>query len=170
MTDRQNWQAAFLNQARVDWAAYQKTRLGTWPECHQLLFLQMASEKLGKAVLIAGPSNLETITQSHAAFVMFMRFAGNNHKLQKMLGLKKSQQRAQFKSLLPLAHEIELLAPALAQGGPNPEYPWQNTSGDIFAPTNYPFPLIQRLHQTPQGIQLLKYVEIFLKRFEELFM
>jgi len=170
MNERQRWQIAFLQQAKSDWQAYQRTRQADWPTCHRLLFLQMASEKLGKAVLITGPSRLETITQSHAAFVMFMRVAGNNHKLQKVVVMKKSQQRAQFKSLLPLAHEIELLAPALAQGGPNPEYPWQDTSGDIFAPTNYPFPLIQRLHQTPQGIQLLKYVEIFLQRFEELFM
>jgi len=49
MTDRQNWQTAFLNQARVDWEAYQKARLGMWPECHRLLFLQRASEKLAKA-------------------------------------------------------------------------------------------------------------------------
>jgi hypothetical protein len=91
-------------------------------------------------------------------------------QLQKVLGMKKSQQRAQFKALLSLAHEIELLAPSLAQHGPNPEYPWQEPSGNILVPADYPFPLMQRLHQTPQGIQLLNYIEFFLKRFEELFM
>lgn len=169
MTERRNWQMAFLKQAMADWEAYQRTRQAVWPNSYRLLFLQMATEKLSKAVLIASHSSLETITQSHAAFVMFMRIAGNNRKLQNVLRLKKSQQRAQFKTLLPLAHEIERLAPALAQSGPNPEYPWQDKSGSILAPVDYPFPLMQRLHQTPQGIQLLKHIEIFLKKFEELF-
>jgi len=170
MTDRQSWQTAFLKQARVDWEAYQRTRQAPWPECHRLLFLQMASEKLGKALLVAGHSSLEKITQTHAAFVKFMQIAGNHRKLQKALGMKKPQQRAQFKTLLPFAYEIELLAPALAQRGPNPEYPWEDPSGTILAPADHSFPLVKRLHQTPQGMQLLKYVEIFLKRFEELFM
>jgi len=169
MTDRQNWQTAFLNQARVDWEAYQKARIGMWPECHQLLFLQMASEKLAKALLVAGPLSLESITQSHAAFVKFMHIASNNRKLQRAFSIKKAQPRAQFKSLLPLAYEIELLAPALAQRGPNPEYPWEDAAGNILAPANYPFPLVIRLRQTPQGVQLLKYIEIFLNRFEEFF-
>jgi hypothetical protein len=169
MTERQHWQIAFLKQARSDWEAYQRTSPAVWPACHRLIFLQMASEKLGKAALIASHSTLETITQSHAAFVMFMRVAGNNQKLQKALGMKKAQQRAQFKALLPLAYEIERLAPTLAQSGPNPEYPWKDASGNILAPTDYPFPLMQRLHQTPRGIQLLNYIEFFVKRFEELF-
>jgi len=62
------------------------------------------------------------------------------------------------------------LAPALAQNGPNPEYPWKDASDKILAPVDYPFPLVKRLRQTPQGAQLLKYIEIFVVRFEELFM
>lgn len=169
MTDRQNWQTAFLRQARVDWESYQRTRQGTWPECHRLLLLQMAAEKLGKALLVAGHSSLETITQTHAAFVKFMQLVSNHRKLRKALGMKKSQQTAQFRTLLPLAYEIELLAPALAQHGPNPEYPWKNASGNILAPADYSFPLIKRLRQTPHGLLLLKYIEIFLNRFEEFF-
>jgi hypothetical protein len=129
----------------------------------------MASEKLGKAFLVAGHSSLEKITKTHAAFVKFMQIAGNNRKLQKALGMKKSQQRALFKTLMPFAYEIELMAPTLAQRGPNPEYPWEEVSGNILAPADHSFPLVKRLHQTPQGLQLLKYVEIFLNRFEELF-
>jgi hypothetical protein len=169
MTDRQNWQAAFLRQARVDWESYQRARQGTWPDCHRLLFLQMATEKLGKALLIAGHSSLETVSQTHAAFVKFMQIVSNQRKLRNALGIQKSQQTAQFRTLLPLAYEIEVLAPALAQHGPNPEYPWENVSGSILAPADYPFPLIKRLRQTPQGPLLLKYIELFMNRFEELF-
>jgi hypothetical protein len=169
MSDWQNWQTAFLKQARSDWDAYQRTRQAAWPSCHRLLFLQMATEKLSKALLVAGHSKLETIAQSHAAFVNFMRVVSNNRNLQKALGMKKPQLRSRFKRLLPLAYEIELLAPALARGGPNPEYPWKDTSDNVLAPVDYSFPLLIQLQKTPQGIQLLKYIEIFLMRFEELF-
>src|SRR5574341_1376585 len=82
MTERQIWQMAFLKQAITDWEAYQRTRQTIWPTCHRLLFLQMATEKLSKALLLASHSNLATITQSDAAFVMFMSVANNNRKLQ----------------------------------------------------------------------------------------
>jgi len=169
MSERQNWQTAFLKQARADWEAYQKTSRATWSACHRLQFLQMASEKLGKAFLVAGPSSLETTTQSHAAFVKFLRIVSNNRKLKNLLNKKRSQQRKHFNQLLPLAYEIELLAPALAQSGPNPEYPWKDAAGNVLAPVEYPFQLLQQLQKTRQGVQLLKYIEIFLTRFEEFF-
>jgi hypothetical protein len=168
MTAWQNWRAAFLRQARSDWEAYQKTTELEWPNCQRLHYLQMVAEKLSKAFLVAGDTKLENLTSSHAAFVKFIRIMSGNRNLQKALGMNKSQQKAKFKGLLPLAGEIELLAPALAQGGPNPEYPGEDLSGNILAPADYSFPLMQRLQKTPQGIQLLKYIEIFLKRFEEL--
>ncbi|MGH7456911.1 MAG: hypothetical protein ACRENG_36510 [bacterium] len=170
MSEWLNWRSAFLRQARSDWEAYQKIAEFEWPICHQLHYLQMATEKLSKALLIADDTELESMMGSHAAFVKFFRVIANNRKLQKALGMNKSQQRARFKTLFPLAHEVELLAPALAQHGPNPEYPWKDASRNILAPADYSFPLLKRLQQSPQGTQLLKYVEIFLKRFEELFM
>jgi hypothetical protein len=130
----------------------------------------MTTEKLGKAFLVVSGTELENLTGSHAAFTRFARAVSSSRKLQKTLGMKKAQQRAQFKALLPLAYEIERLAPTLAQSGPNPEYPWKDVFGNILAPADFPFPLMQRLHQTPQGIQLLNYIEFFVKRFEELFM
>lgn len=170
MTAWQNWQAAFLKQAKSDWDAYQKATKLDWPDCQRLHYLQMTTEKLSKAFLVAGDTQLKNLTGSHAAFVKFIRIISGNKNLQIALGMKKSQQKAKFNALLPLAREIELLAPALAQGGPNPEYPWETQSGTILAPADHSFPLMQRLQKTPQGTQLLKYIEIFQKRFEELFM
>lgn len=83
--------------------------------------------------------------------------------------ITKSQLRAEFKQLLPLAYEIERLAPALAQDGPNPEYPWFDKSGQVFAPVDYLFPLV-KLMQSPRGLKLLKYIEYSLTDFEKLFM
>lgn len=75
---------AFLDQARADWNAYLKTQEPAWPSCHQLHFLQMATEKLSKALLLGGETNLERITHSHAAFVKFLRVVSNNRNLQKI--------------------------------------------------------------------------------------
>jgi hypothetical protein len=96
MTDWQNWRTAFLSQARSDWEAYQKTIASEWPYCHRLHYLQMATEKLSKALLVAGDTKLEDLTGSHAAFVKFMRLISNNRKLKNALGMKKPQQRAHF--------------------------------------------------------------------------
>jgi hypothetical protein len=68
-----------------------------------------------------------------------------------------------------MAHEIEILAPALAQGGPNPEYPWADKSGQIFVPADYSFPLTKLL-QSPSGLHLVKYIRIFIAEFEKLFL
>lgn len=169
MTDRRSWQMAFLKQARSDWEAYEKTRQAAWPHCHRLHFLQMAAEKLGKALLIGGHSKLEDVTHSHSAFVKFMHIASNNYNLRMSLKMTKSQLKADFKGLLPLAYAIERLAPALAQNGPNPEYPWLDKSGQICIPVDYSFPLANSL-QLHQGIKLLKYVGYSLKEFEKLFL
>jgi hypothetical protein len=125
MTDRRSWQKAFLKQARHDWATYQRTLLPSWPVCDRLHYLQMATEKLGKALLVGGNTTLGRllVLGSHAAFVKFLHVASNNHNLPARLGLTKAQLKAYFNQFLPIAHEIEILAPALAQGGPNPEYP-----------------------------------------------
>ena len=169
MTDLREWQMAFLEQARSDWNAYQKTQEPAWPSCHQLHFLQMATEKLSKALLISGEMNLERITHSHAAFAKFMRVVSHNHNLQAELGMNKSQLKALFVRLLPIAHEIEALAPALAQDGPNPEYPWLDKLGHVCIPTKHSFPLAKLL-QSPQGTRLLKYIRYFLVEFEKLFL
>jgi len=169
MTDLRAWQLAFLKQARADWETYQRIDDPTWPTCHRLHFLQMASEKLGKALLAGGDMPLERITHTHAAFVKFIRIARKNHNLQKELGMNYSQITAHFNRLLPIAHEIEMLAPTLAHDGPNPEYPWFDNSGHILVPIDYSFPLMKRLH-FPPGTQLLKYIGNFITDFEKLFL
>jgi hypothetical protein len=169
MTDLRAWQLAFLKQARSDWDAYKKIDNPTWPYCHRLHFMQMTAEKLGKALLIGGDMTLEQVTHTHASFVKFMRIARNNRNLQNELGMTPSQLKAHFNRLLPIAYEIEALAPALAQGGPNPEYPWLDNSGKILVPVDYSFTLIKLLH-SPQGAQLLKYIGHFFMDFEKLFL
>jgi hypothetical protein len=113
MIDLRAWQLAFLKQARSDWETYQRIDDPTWPTCHRLHFLQMATEKLAKALLVADDVPLDKITHTHAAFVKFMRVARKNHNLQKELGMTYPQIIAHFNRLLPIAREIEMLAPTL---------------------------------------------------------
>jgi hypothetical protein len=169
MTKLRDWQMAFLKQARVDWEAYHRTHQTRWPDCHRLLFLQMATEKLGKALLLAGHSKLERLTRSHAAFVKFMQVASYNRNLQTKLSMTPSQLKVHFNRLLPIAYEIEILAPALAQDGPNPEYPWLDKAGRIQVPMEYTFPLVKSL-QTSHGLQLLKHIANCIAEFEKLFL
>ena len=128
----------------------------------------MATEKLGKALLVAGEVNLEEITHSHSAFVKFVRIVGNSKGVSLKLGLSHSQFRAEFRKLVPIASEIERLAPALAMDGPNPEYPWLDKQGNIRVPTEWSFPLSEVL-KAHAGIRLLKYIEYLLTEFERLF-
>ncbi|MDZ7360042.1 MAG: hypothetical protein ONB46_04850 [candidate division KSB1 bacterium] len=62
-------------------------------------------------------------------YVKFMRVARNNHNLTNGLGMTYSQLKTHFNRLLPIANEIEMLAPILAQDGPNSEYPWPDKDG-----------------------------------------
>jgi len=78
-------------------------------------------------------------------------------------------KKARLLRLLPLAYEIESLAPALAQDGPNPEYPWLDKLDRIQAPGEYVFPLIKSL-QTSHGVTLLKHIENCIAEFEKIFL
>lgn len=55
MSSRDDWAHAFARQADADlraWELYQKYPQAAAAECHKLLFLQMACEKLCKAHVI----------------------------------------------------------------------------------------------------------------------
>jgi hypothetical protein len=63
---------------------------------------------------------------------------------------------------------IEHLAPALAQDGPNTEYPWEGPSGSIRAPASFSFPASAQLKQ-PNGRKLLRLLQALLDQFDILF-
>jgi hypothetical protein len=73
-----------------------------------------------------------------------------------------------FANALPIAYAIERLAPALARGGKNPEYPWESPNGPVHTPATYPFELAQDLSAS-KGVNLLKDVALMLRTFEKLF-
>lgn len=79
------------------------------------------------------------------------------------------QLQAYMQGILPLADEIERLAPALARDGANAEYPWEDPiTGDVYTPAAYNFPVVQNLSRR-NGYKLLKLIELLLEQFDRFF-
>jgi len=119
------------------------------PRSQKLHFLQMACEKLAKAHLLKGGSRLEDLEQSHAYIAKHlptivrqqMILNGENERV-------ANSVRDQCKRL---AREIELLSPAVKDGGrreDNCEYPWEH-GGKLHVPAEWHFPNLDLL--TEQG-------------------
>ena len=126
----------------------------------------MTTEKLGKAFLIAGGNVPAKVHTSHKAFVRFLQVMAYNSDLQKQLRMTRRQLRAHIKSLLPIAEEIEKLAPALAHNGPNAEYPWEMPTRAIHVPATYPFPVLSQLRM-PKGIKLLTLITVIFEHADK---
>jgi hypothetical protein len=124
----------------------------TLPACHALHYLQMATELLGKAhAWKNGPK-----TDTHRAFVGFLRSLATNRAAQKQLGYagKNENWGHLIRKSVPLAENIEDLAPALALDGPNPEYPWPRANPQI-APAEHAFPVWMELQGKVKGRKFL---------------
>lgn len=162
-------QKLWWKQALSDWSAYRILKKdGGADKCHQLHFLQMCSEKIAKAYLI------RTLhpKRSHAGFGKFLRLliqSTNSSTLLKVARVHQFKQIQAFeswiKSVRPLADDLEHLAPALANDGPNPEYPWPHDT-PVHAPALFAFPILERL-ELAEGRSLLRFLEVSVTRFPE---
>lgn len=163
------WAEAYLEQARCDWATYELIEHNSGAPCQRLHYLQMTTEKLGKALLLrSGSVPLHKVTKSHQAFTAFLRLAARNPALTAELRMTATQLQQYVKGTLPMAHEIECLAPALAGGGPNAEYPWEAPSRAVIAPVCHTYAITADL-SGPKGRNLLKLLKIVLVSFDHLF-
>jgi len=146
-------QRLFLVQARTDFAAFELFRKQTdFPACHALHYLQMATEKFGKAHAWKHGKTGKT----HHAFVSFLRSLATNRQAQKQLGQggKTENWQHTIRKSVSFADAIEKLAPALAGEGPNPEYPWPPTDPNT-SPAEHTFPIWQELTDTAAGRRFL---------------
>jgi hypothetical protein len=141
-------------------------RQGAVP-CHQLHYLQMVTEKLGKAYFWRSG---RPPPQIHAGFVQFLRFLGSVRASERQQAAKVFEF-ARFEDLqnwiraiLPLAYELERLAPKLAREGPNPEYPWPHTAPTC-APATFDFDIWTQLTATGRGRQLTQIIDVAVKKF-----
>jgi hypothetical protein len=147
-------QQLFLAQAKSDFAVFELLRKQTTlPACHALHYLQMTTEMLGKAhAWRSGPNS-----RTHRAIVGFLRSLSTNRAAQQQLGYegKNEAWSARIRASISLAESIEDLAPALAQEGPNPEYPWPRANPQI-APAEHTFGAWGELTDTSRGRQFLE--------------
>lgn len=107
------------------------------PLCHQLHYLQMATEKLAKGFL-CDPGNKRP-PQVHNVLVCFLRIAKSRSEFRQASQMTKSQFTSFINGLLPLADAVEKLAPAAGPDKPNPEYPWR-AGGSVISPLDYTYP------------------------------
>lgn len=138
-----NWRDAFLNQARSDYTVFRKMSKESYPICHQLHYLQMATEKLAKGFL-SKPSENRPPRKTHYAFVRFLILSKQRTDLKRLLGYGPRNDKAyvaHVDSLLPLADKIEKLAPVGGQfDRVNAEYPWTDDNDQIRCSADYDFP------------------------------
>ena len=175
---------AFRAQAASDFAVYllllAQDREDV-PECHPLHYLQMATEKLAKAVLLA--SNPGFNPRSHVAFSRLPKILRREARAAKVLGYgeKIAQFRAALMALQSLVEDVERLSPQVADkkgkkpaaNNPNVEYPWEGRGPrgqvDWIVPATHQFGLLSRLRTPPCGVQLVEVIQRLLERFDEIF-
>jgi hypothetical protein len=130
------WVQAFARQAASDLVAYDVLAgAPSLPACHRLHSLQMACEKLCKASMIAAGTDPAEVQRSHAHIAKH---------LPRIVAQQMSRAAARLPrrnwivdAIRPLARRIELLNPAVQDGGNVPEnceYPWPAPDGSVTAP------------------------------------
>lgn len=173
---------AFHRQAQADWALYQhlsqKANLDGFPECQRLHYLQMAGEKLAKALHIALGAQLRAGGHSHVAFSR-LPYLLNCPDAARACGRDADDQHewnrygAELRRMQAPCREIEQLGPAVREdgtAGPNVEYPWYGGSADgekrWIAPADHSFVLLRQ----PADVlpRVTNWVGMLLNRFEEL--
>lgn len=162
-------QQLWWEQARSDFEVFEHLQSQSFDACHQLHYLQMATEKLGKAYFWREGHAPPT---SHAAFVRFLQLLDtrkhrDRERIATRLGFSSGDQfETWLRSIAPLAHDIQKLAPALAGfDGPNVEYPWP-TDDPVNAPCRYSFPVAADL-QSSRGRQFCRVLKSVFQEFSK---
>lgn len=175
------WEA-FLRQARSDYQVFalllRLSREGV-EECHALHYLQMTTEKIAKAALLA--SGVTFDKYSHVAFSHIPTQLARRD-VARALGWGQLRPFLTFlRKAGPLFRAIDELHPAVgaqssestSKEGPNVEYPWRGRSpagtSTWFVPAEHRFGLLSRLQRSREGTTLLVLIERLLERFHVLF-
>jgi len=159
MSDPADWAEGYARQADADlkaWEYYEEHPEAIAAECHRLMFLQMACEKLCKAYLIERGTSPSALQTSHA----FVANPLPDIIRQQLLYLRRDLRglRHLLRDVRHLANEIELLNPAVDCNGQRPdncEYPWEDGNGDVHSPLDWSFPAAS-LRIAPAGRTFLK--------------
>lgn len=164
------YQTLWWEQTRSDHSVLVLLRRQGVEPCHQLHYLQMVTEKLGKAYFWRSGNPPR---KSHASFVLFLQALDDRRdpdrtQIANLFGFRRARDFQNWiPTITPLAYDLERLAPALAgDNGPNPEYPWPRAL-PARTPATYVFPVWGQLTETSRGRQLLKVIDVAVLRFPE---
>lgn len=173
--------APFHKQAQSDLAVFELLRAEdreVAPECHALHHLQMATEKLAKAIL--GALTGQPVRHSHETFSRLEQHL-RRRDVARVLGYEDYRAyRASLRAVNRLARRIDLLHPQVgtgpsgrvSEGGPNVEYPWEARGPDgrptWHVPAQHDFGLLRLLRQVPDGRKLIRFIQLLSDRFNAL--
>ena len=158
-----DWKTGYLRQAKSDYALF--LRLGTLddvPLCHRLRYLQMATEKLAKFYL--APSDGTAFRNTHRIFADFVHVAKGMTGIRRQLRMETHHVAylAFLRAVEPLALQVQNLSPE-GDHRPNPEYPWQDDTGQVLSPLDYPFSDLQPTRNVNLQ-KLLRFIEACLRK------
>lgn len=135
------WSFGYARQADADFKAWEEMQGNdNIAECHRLLFLQMACEKLCKAHLIQEGTPADTLQTSHGyvakplPIIIKQQIVFMKENLKGMQGVLQLAKHA--------ANEIEVLNPAVDRDRQRPdncEYPWENGQEVLHSPLDWSF-------------------------------
>jgi len=171
---------AFLIQARSDFRVFEllwAQDLNTYPECHALQHLQMATEKMSKAMLLTLDPERELM--SHVAFREVVPIL-NRPDIARRLGYNQNpkafrdlidRRRSWFRSIEQLSPSVGTNPHGGGSEGPNVEYPWQardiNTRIVWYAPAEYDFDVSKDM-RSRDGQHFLLVIRQLLERLPEI--
>lgn len=171
---------AFLEQARSDFSAYEMLLRADppMPECHVLHYLQMATEKLAKALLIRCGHHPGT---SHRAFSRVAAELAARRDILLAIGYQHPDKAARsLHAMRSVFESIEALCPSVAGDaaqaaglrrgqGRNAEYPWweRDAAGqpDWVPPASRTFWEFQTLQRDARALGALVLVRRLLTNF-----
>jgi hypothetical protein len=141
-----NWKEAFLRQAFSDFEVHEELARLQLPSCHELLYLQMAVEKLGKYYLAPHDGTKPKLT--HKSIVKGLKITANNADTRQKLGYPSHKDYQQkLKRINSVAQWLEDLYPTSDDNAPNAKYPWSDVSSAVTAPCDVEFHEQVSMHQ-----------------------
>jgi len=173
---------AFLAQARSDYRTFEillAQPRDEVPECHPLHYLQMACEKLAKA--LRGKISGTPVGRSHVAFSRLARELAVRQDVLVAVGYSKPAETARFLGrATPLFRQLEQLCPSVAgqqaqddgldwDQGENAEYPWRGAGDDWTAPADHSFGAYRTISsKRGDSASMLRLVQWLMANFDKI--
>jgi hypothetical protein len=152
------WATGYARQADADFKTFEAMQSLPIPDCHKLHFLQMACEKRAKASLCGEGMEPAALRTSHAYVAGTLPVVLRQQAV--FVNFTGGKAQAALSHAQRLAHEIEVLAPAVDRDGQRPdncEYPWENANGNQQSPLDWSF-YPSQLMLVPSGPTVLKLI------------